>query len=138
MSFLPNKQQIIDEAANYNALSFFKKSKNIYAAFIIFCCVVTFGFMVYTNNLSLTEFISNEAGIASLITVSIYLLFAFFVYLNHRWAMIIFCLLFLADKILMLLAGGSFSNIIFAGITLVLTIASIRVANQLKRLKLTK
>jgi hypothetical protein len=67
--------------------------------------------------------------------IAVYLILSIFIYLNHRWAMIVFCLFYMGDKVLLIVSGGGspISPIIFGFIAAALTYASYRVADQLKK-----
>ena len=128
MGFFATKKEIEQEVEVYETLSFFKKTKNILVSFIVFLVALNF----YMSGLSIPEMISLSEGITLIVAMSIYLIFALFIYLNHRWAMVIFCFVFVSDKIMFLLAGASPSQIVYAVIAIMLTIASFRVATKLK------
>ena len=131
MGFFATKKDIDEEVASYQKLTFFKKSKNILVVFIIVLVLITF----YISGLTVSDMILVPEGSALIIAMAINLIFAFFIYLNHRWAMVAFCLLFVGDKIMFLLGGASPSQIIWAALAIMLTISSIRVASQLKKTK---
>jgi hypothetical protein len=128
MGFFATKKEIEQEAKSYETLSFFKKTKNILVSFIVFLVALNF----YMSGLTIPEMISLSEGFTLIVAMGIYLIFALFIYLNHRWAMVIFCLIFVSDKIMFLLAGASPSQIVYAAIAIILTIASFRVATSLK------
>ena len=70
-----------------------------------------------------------------ILAVSYNLIFAIFIYLNHRWAMVAFCAIYLGDKVVFIAQGfGSPGmQIIIGAIVLTLTITSVKVASKLKK-----
>ena len=129
MGIFATNEDTKHEVSNYQNLSFFKKSKNVLSTFII--AVSAFSFYL-SSSLSAQFGLSNEEFLYGII---INLILSIFIYLNHRWAMIVFCLFYIGDKILLLVNGdGSpISPIIFGVIVTALSYASYRVADQLKK-----
>ena len=130
MGLFATKKQINDEVSNYEKLTFFKKSKNILVSFIIFTVLITF----LLSGATITETLSVVDGNFLVISVGMNLILAFFIYQNHRWAMIVFCLFFVGDKIMYILGGApAIPQLIFAVIVIMATVSSYRVADQLKK-----
>ena len=128
MGLVPTTEQIEEEANSFENLGFFKKSKNVLVIFIL----VTTGISLF-----LIGTIEDAFGSGAAYELALSAILAIFIYFNHRWAMALFCIIYLANKIIFLLSGfGSpFSQIIFAAIVVVLTYSSFRVATELKRNK---
>jgi len=132
MALFATKKEIKDEVNNYEKLTFFNKSKNVLVSFIIFISLVTF----LLSGEKITETLLTVDGNFLAISVGINLILAFFIYQNHRWAMVVFCLIFVGDKITLISAGApAFSQFIFAVIAIMVTVTSYRVADQLKNKK---
>ena len=126
MSWIPTKEEITKEAENYNILTFFKKTKNILVTFII--GISLFNLLIRWSIINTEMFVS----------IGIYVVLAAFIYFNHRWAMVIFALLFTLDKVMIMIAimpRISISSLVFTAIALILSYGSYLVANELKRAK---
>lgn len=126
MPSIPTKEQIDEEANNYGNLSFFKKTKNALVAFILVISALS---LFFIGN------IEAAFGSGAIYELGFNVVLAAFIYFNHRWAMIVFCFIYIIDKVLFILGGfGSpVSQIIFAAIAIMLTYTSFRVATALKR-----
>ena len=124
MGFFPTKDDVEKEVKNYDTSSFFYKSKNLLVLFVSFCALMTY---FVGESLGLDEFTVYFA-------IFYNLFFAIFIYLNHRWAMVLFCLIFTLDKILIIYedAAPPLFQIIFGLIGIILTITSFQVASKLK------
>lgn len=122
MGLIPSKEAITSEVDNYETLGFFKKSKNTLAVFITVISLIS---LAMAETLGL-EYIMFSMGFN--------LLLAVFIYFNHRWAMVLFCGIYLLDKVLFIISqtGYPISQIIFGAIALVLTMTSYRVATKLR------
>ena len=128
MTWFPTNENIIKEVENYKRSSFIKKSKNLLVCFIFFVVFLT---IIFQDGLNLDN-------IPLIIAVSYNLVLACFIYLNHRWAMIIFCSLYIIDKILYILLGQSIiPNLLFGIIAVTLTISSFKVASKIKKINKT-
>lgn len=121
------KDKIEEEEKTYKDLSFFKKTKNVLSTFVLAMTALSLLLFI----LNLTEY---SLGISLFVQWALYIILAIFIYFNHRWAMVIACLIYLSDKVLFILdgLGSPVSQIIFGGIMLVLTYNSFRVATVLK------
>lgn len=65
--------------------------------------------------------------------IAINLVLAGFIYRNHRWAIIVFALMYSADKILMISMGARpTSQLIFWAVAMLGSYSAYRVASQLK------
>lgn len=119
MGWIPTKDEIIDEVNNYENSKFFTKSKNQLVTFIL----IISGMSVFL----IGSFGIGWAGIA------INLVLAGFIYRNHRWAIIVFALMYSADKILMISMGARpTSQLIFWAVAMLGSYSAYRVASQLK------
>ncbi|MDB9980634.1 hypothetical protein OAD65_00035 [Planktomarina temperata] len=119
VGWIPTKDDIIGEAQNYEDLKFFAKSKNQLVTFILIVSGISIFFI-------------GSFGIG-LIGIALNLVLAGFIYLNHRWAIIVFALMYSADKILMLSMGARpTSLLIFWAVALIGSYSAYRVASQLK------
>ena len=129
MGFLPTDKEIKEQVSNYDDLTFFKKIKNVYVAAIILVCVITF----FANDILPTDYSLEASGLIG--TIIFYLILAAFIFYNHRWAMIVFCAIFILDKvyIMFFLQVSPITQIIFGAIVVVLTYHSFRVATELKK-----
>lgn len=136
MSFFIKKEEAESQANNFSTLGFFKKSKNQLVAFIICISLLT---LLMTNFLveKLSENFEPTQNIEVFMSVGIYLLLAIFIFFNHRWAMIFFALLYIADKVILILSSVGFpiSQIIFGAIAVSLAYNAFRVATALKKQK---
>jgi len=130
MGFFATKKEITEEAANYNQLKFFNKSKNVLVGFIVFVSLITF----FLGGVTVNEMITIPDGMLLAASIVINLILAFFIYMNHRWAMVIFCLIYAGDKLILITQGAfPMPQIIFAAIAIMATVASYRVATQLRK-----
>ena len=86
MGWIPTKDEIIDEVNNYENSKFFTKSKNQLVTFIL----IISGMSVFL----IGSFGIGWAGIA------INLVLAGFIYRNHRWAIIVFALMYSKTNVL--------------------------------------
>lgn len=121
MSWIPSNEELVSEAENYNSLGFFSKSKNQLIVFILLICALTF-------------FAMNLSG-ASGYGIVFNLLVAVFIYFNHRWAIVLFALMYVGDKVVLISMGASpGSQIIFGAIAVLLAYSAFKVATELKKL----
>lgn len=136
MSFFIKKEEAESQANNFATLGFFKKSNNQLVAFIIFISLLT---LLMTNFLveKLNENSEPTQNIEIFIGIAVYLLLAVFIFFNHRWAMIVFALLYIADKIILISSGVGFpiSQIMFGAIAVSLTYNAFKDATALKKQK---
>jgi len=132
MGFLPTNKEIKEEVNNYDELPFFKKIKNGYVAAIILVCVITF----FANDILPTDYSLEASGLIG--TIIFYLILAAFIFYNHRWAMIVFCSIFVIDKVLIIFSQYSnpITQIIFGAVVVGLTYHSFKVATELKKKQL--
>lgn len=129
MSWIPSKDEIEKEVNNYNDLGFFKKSKNGLLLFVVFVSAIS---------ILVSIFLGPAIGISPL-SAALYLLFVPFIYFNHRWAMVVFAILYIGDKVVFIAAGSPpVSQIIFGTLVAVLSYQSFCVATQLKKNTKTK
>ena len=130
MGFLPTDKEIKEEVSNYDDLTFFKKVKNIYVAAIVIVCITTF----FANN-RLPGMDIDASGI--IIYIILNLILAAFIFYNHRWAMIVFCTIYIFDRVFLLFLqlSNPISEFIYAAVVVALTYGSFRVATELKRIK---
>jgi len=126
VGWIPSKEEISDEVANYSELTFFKKSKNILASFVIAMSLLS---------LFLVGNIEQMFGSGAIYEIAFNLFLSVFIFLNHRWAMVTFCALDLFNKLIFLLSsfGSPISQIIFGAIALMLTYSAFRVATALRK-----
>ena len=126
MGWIPSREEISEEVANYSELTFFKKSKNILASFVIATSLLS---------LFLLGNIEQMFGSGAIYEIAFNLFLSVFIFLNHRWAMVTFCALYLFNKLIFLLSsfGSPISQIIFGAIALMLTYSAFRVATALRR-----
>ena len=118
MGWIPTKEEIQAEVDNYNNLTFFKKTKNVLVTFIL---VIT----------GLSLLLAGELNV-EIWSVLLYLPLVLFIYLNHRWAILLFGLLYVADKIIFIIQGYSpFTQIIFGVIAVLVSYQSFKVASGL-------
>lgn len=125
MGWIPSKEEISDEVANYSELTFFKKSKNILVCFVIAMSLLS---------LFLLGDIEQMFGSVAIYEIAFNLFLCVFIFLNHRWAMVTFCALYLFNKLIFLLSsfGSPISQILFGAIALMLTYSAFRVATALR------
>ena len=125
MSCIPSKEEIALEVENYNELSFLKKSKNILALFIIALSALSTIILFAVDGV-----LKSGAGYE----IFAYIALSVFIFLNHRWAMIVFCFLYLIDKFIFIIerTGSPASQIIFGVLATVLTYSAFMVAMGLK------
>jgi|TARA_B100001094_G_C17739613_1_gene580551 hypothetical protein len=116
----------VDDIDNYLELGFFKKSKNLLVTFILVVVSITFFLQALFG---LDPFTASFAVFYNLI-------FAFFVFYNHRWAMIAFLVIYMLDRLIFLLdgLGNPISHFLWSGIALYLTYHSYITATKLKSL----
>lgn len=128
MGWFPSAEEIEEEAVNFEELSFFKKTKNVLTVFILVTVALSLLFMGP---------IEEAVGSGAIYELAFSVVLAGFIYLNHRWAMILFCIIYVANKIIFIFLGigTPISSIIFGAIALMLTYTSVRVASSLKREK---
>ena len=124
-----NKTEAISHAENYAHTPFYKKSKNIIIFFYLF--IITIGFLLES------EVREVSPSFDAYYILIWYLIFLPFVFLNHRWSMILLCVFYVIDRILALIMG--FSNPItmffFSIINISLTYYAVMTATHLKKLK---
>ena len=126
-----SKEEAIQEAESYGDLTFFKKTKNVLITFIVAVSILSVGLAMYGN---MESFRFEDV----IIDVVAYLVLLPFVYFNHRWAMVLVCLLYGAGKFIMIALGlgTPISHLIFLMIAVSLTYKSFLVASYLKKQKL--
>ena len=125
MAWFPTKESINEEVQNYENISFFQKSKNLLICLIM---IIVLSTLLLGEDLKINNYVA-------MIAITYNLILAIFIYNNHRWAMIIFCVLFTVDKILFILGGQSIlSNLFFGILAVILTITAYRVSSDLKKL----
>jgi len=136
MYLIDSKEKIQEEVKNYENLSAKNKTKNGYVLFIVIVSLINYFSHGLLGELALTPSEVLSATIISLIL-------AIFIYFNHRWAMAVWALIFIVDKIYMLsfiaslnMSGGAIIvQIIFGYIAFCIAFNSIRVSTALKRIK---
>ena len=120
MGWIPTKEEIANEAKNYEDIKFFAKTKN---QLLIFILIVSGISIIFIGSFDISW-----VGIAP------YLVLAGFIYLNHRWAIVVFALMYLADKILIVSMGARpVTQLIFGAVAQVLSNSAYRVATELKK-----
>ena len=120
MGWIPSREEIEGEASKYNELKFFAKSKNQIVAFIL----IVSGMSIFL----IDRFEYLWVGIV------FYLVLAGFVYLNHRWAILIFAIMYSLDKILMISMGARpFSQLLFGAVALIVSYSAFRAATEIKK-----
>ena len=125
MAWFPTKESINKEVQNYENISFFKKSKNLLICLIMIVVLSTF---LLAENLKINNY-------AAIIAITYNLVLAIFIYNNHRWAMVIFCIIYSVDKTVFILSGQSvLPNLFFGILAIILTITAYRVSSDLKKL----
>ena len=85
MAWTPFGEEINEEIENYDDLPFFKKSKNLLSIFVVFCVFLT---VVLQDGLNLSD-------LTIYVSITYNLVLALFIYFNHRWAMLVFCVVFI-------------------------------------------
>jgi hypothetical protein len=136
MYLIDSKEEIQEEANNYENLAVKNKTKNGYVLLITIVTLINYFFHGLLGEFALAPSEVLSATILSLIL-------AIFIYFNHRWAMVIWALFFIVDKIYMLsfiaslnMSGGAIIVQIFFGyIAFSVSFNSIRVSTALKRIK---
>ena len=125
MFFIPSKKDIQEEVSGYSDLTFFKKTKNVFVLFIVFVVVIS---LYFFDSFS----VSSQEQLFGLGT---YLVLAVFIYFNHRWAIVVFTLMYLGDKVMLLAAGfGSpVTQLLFGYIAALGAYQAFRVATLLKK-----
>lgn len=128
MGWYASAEQVRDEAERYPDLKFLKKSKNVLAVFVLGMASVSLLGMPMLFGLD------DLPGV--LLGVLIYYVLAVFIYLNHRWAMVAFIVVYLTDKVLLVLDGVGFpaGHAFFGTLAAFVTYRSVRVATELKRI----
>ena len=132
MGFLPTDKEIKEEVSNYDDLTFFKKIKNIYVAAIVLICTLTY----FLSDLFASMLNADASSVKN--SIILYLILAAFIFYNHRWAMIVFCVLFVLDKALMAFyqKGYPLTQIIMGAVAVAITYHSFSVATELKKKQL--
>jgi hypothetical protein len=136
MFLIDSKEKIQEEANNYENLGAKNKTKNSYIFLIIILGIIDF----FARGLYV-DFALAPSELLSATILNLFL--AIFIYFNHRWAMVIWALNFIATKIYMLfyiaslnMSGGAIIVQIFFGyIVFSAAFNSIRVSTALKRIK---
>jgi hypothetical protein len=101
-------------------LSFLNKSKNGVVIFILIVSSISL-FLIGSFNIGIYGIIFN-------------LVLAVFIYLNYRWAIALFAVVYLIDKALMISMGASpVSSIIFGALAATLSYNAFCVATELKK-----
>jgi transposase len=88
-------------------------------------------------SLFLIDTIEEAFGSGAAYELALSVVLAIFIYFNHRWAMILFCIIYLANKAIFIFSGMGtpISQIMYAAVALLMTYTSFRVASELKRTK---
>ena len=141
MFLIDSKEKIQEEANNYENLAFKNKTKSGYVLFIILVTLNIYFFQGLLSEFALAPFALAPSEVLS--ATILYLILAIFIYFNHRWAMVVWALLFIAEKIYFLsfiaslnMSGGAIIVQIFFGyIAFSAAFNSIRVSTALKRIK---
>ena len=127
-----SKELAMEEAQSYSELSFFKKSKNSLIAFFLFVCAITIAVASVgaMGDLPFEEIV---------IGVIAYLFFLPFIYFNHRWAMVMPCLIYAVDKVLLIAEGlgTPVSHLLFLALAIHLTYKAFMAATYLKEIRKT-
>lgn len=125
-----SKELAMEEAQSYSELSFFKKSKNGLISFFLFVCAIS----IAVASLGVVEdFQLEEVAI----DVVVYLIWLPFIYFNHRWAMVVSCLIYAVAKVF-LIAGGlgtPMSHLLFLAIAISMTYKAFMAATYLKEIR---
>ncbi len=143
---LLTKKEFIKEAANYDSLNFFKKSKNILIIFIVLTTIPYFFSPFFPLNITVDETYNPSVAFMAYVSSSLFfniahLIFALFIFFNHRWAMRLFFILFIiwpGTLVSTYYQGGEFDmNLVlhafFGLVALALTYRSYGVATALKK-----
>ena len=132
MGWIPNKEEILNEVKNYEDLTFFKKSKNALA---------TFATVVSALSILLMRGQENYFMSAAFYETAFCLLLAVFIFLNHRWAMVLFCGIYVLARgvtiasAIMIGILFPFSHIIFGVWATILTYSAYKVATEMMKTK---
>ncbi|HIC19658.1 TPA: hypothetical protein EYO77_16245 [Candidatus Poribacteria bacterium] len=128
MGWGPTKEVIEKEANDYNELSFFRKSKNKLVSFIIVVTVWSYLVSIGSYPIDLLPIAIFNMAVAS------------FVYFNHRWAIVVFAISYVGEKVfvVVLAIASSMSRhmilaLILGVIVAILSYQSYRVATQLQK-----
>ena len=127
MGFLLTNKEINEEINNYESLTFFKKHKNFLVLFSL--AVTVYSFLLNYFNESLGRVIFG---------LFLYLALVPFIFFNHRWAMILFFVLYAFDLIYLIFFYSGrlgLTEMIFTAFAAVLTYNALRVATALKKSK---
>lgn len=127
-----SKELAMEEAQSYAELSFFKKSKNGLIAFFLFVCAISIGLASLG---AIEDFPLVEVAIGTVI----YLVWLPFIYFNHRWAIVIPCLIYAVDKVFLIAQGlgTPVQHIIFLVLAISLTYRAFMAATYLKEIRKT-
>jgi hypothetical protein len=125
-STLFDKEQAISDAENYQDIKFYKKSKNILIFLYLAVALVSY---------NLLPDIAGYDRVDVLVGTLFYLFFLPFIYFNHRWAIVVPCLMYLGDKILFMMDGTAnpIFHILFGLVALSLSYQSYVTATHLKK-----
>ncbi len=125
-----SKDKASELVNRYEELSFLQKPHHQLGVFFIIITILTMFITVFTFEPGAT---SNAELIGLMVNLGLYALLTFFVFLNHRWAMIAVCFLYLIDKVFLILAGQGFliSHVFFGFLILALTWRAVLVASAL-------
>ena len=130
MSWIPTKNEIEKEVKNYETLSFLNKSKNGVVIFILIVSSISLFLMNGIDIFYITIGIFNIENYGIIFN----LVLAVFIYLNYRWAIALFAMVYLIDKALMISMGASpVSSIIFGALAATLSYNAFCVATELKK-----
>lgn len=125
-----SKELAMEEAQSYSEISFFKKSKNGLIAFFLFVCAMSIGIA----SLGIVEdFQLEDAAISA----ALYLVCLPFIYFNHRWAMVVACLIYSADQVFTLAqgVGSPVSHLLFLTFAISLTYKAFMAATYLREIR---
>ena len=127
MAWTPFGEGINEEIENYDYLPFSKKSKNLLSTFVVFCVFLT---VVLQEGLNLSD-------LTIYVSITYNLVLALFIYFNHRWAMLMFCIVFVIDKLVFIFAYQTsiIFQLIFGAVAVSLTMTAYKVATTLKSKK---
>ena len=127
MGWIPTQDEILNEAKNYTELPFYKKSKNILAIFVI---------AISALSLFLMKWVEQNGVSLSVYEIALNVLLSLFIWLNHRWAMIVFCFLYLISKIVFIFSslGSPVTHLIFGAVAVMLTYSAFKVATELREI----
>ena len=118
MGWFPSKVGIEKEVNDYKQLGFFGKSKNLLVSFVIVTSVISY-------------FVHFPVWI-----VSLYFFLGIFIYLNHRWAIALFAIGYLTERVFLVatdMVNLSLLPLLYGVIVAVVAYRSFRVATQLKK-----